>query len=1331
MKHKEETMLKKSFQRWASLGMVFALLVGLLPALPAAAETGNPVTITSPYTPTEDDLTKPDLLDAKIPRYTSSPIDVVATVSSDQISRLNEMYYEVYNETTKDTKVFTANKAQQTGPFDITFHDVALTEGKNRITIKVGVGSVVTSQPAYAYYVPVSNITDLKIDGEPLENNKILPTNPKQSLMITGLAPNANEVKAYVNTNQEPNYAVVRNGQFTFFAEDITLPPSRQTTSFDLTPGDNHLIIQARNNTNTYNSERDFIYDNGQPFAFQVNFQELDNSGAPVAGTTPLPLNQLTTYTPTLDASNGMVRLTANLKVDNADTVTNYTYGILHINGGSLNGGEDLRYDFGGTGSLTELPNWSSSRYKVYSYSKDFVLSDLYNQSVDFDFVDEDHGQKVTSSFKFTYEKKNAASIKSTVRVVGGAKIALSPSPTRNQITERPLKLEVTTSNTDSLNLYLGDSATQKENNIDYPIVKGATDAATGLTVFTVDLTKIPDGSTKLILVPVSSGNENLNGRRSYEINVSGVPYLIVNNLFTGMVVKSASDPMLTGPSLSGIYVSGRAVNLPEIEFANAKLYLNGVEVTKGTSASVAGATTFNGSISKDTSDALKDNYGTFKFAMDPTDYKLQEGKNTIKFVLFLKGQPVTETSYDIFLFSKEAPNFLNLKVTPDNQLGGSIKELKADTYITNEAYVRLSGQISSTTGMSITVRKQDAQGKPITTYDKIATINGGHQADIRSEDISVKEQTNTSSYYYIKNLISPPASGGVTTPGSFDTYLIKLKPNGDTIIELEIKNVTGVSTMRTITISRSPLPYMVRVPQTVKNAKGEDQANINGNFVDIELVAEGADSIVFGKDTVYRDGSDSTIDLFKYRAKGLKAGINTIKFTVNRGTTKQTGSFVVFNADTPIEGAQYLATMSSKFKVFDGDLELSFPKDTLLMRNKPGDVNPSLTAGRQILFGIADSVDGRVDKQKNPVSKDIPRNYTRLYDREVQQGTFLLNEQTGRFRPASKLYWVDAGTIKDRFTYMDDLAYLNEVQNGSGRLPYDTEEFYSRLVNDQVVPTQRGTLTLKFDPNIRNDAWKYVTVMHFYTMIDYKGNAIPQWENVGGVVNNSNNTIQVPFDSFGYYQVMYMHKSFDDVTAHPARDELDTLYSKGIMKKSNRNDAAFSPNIPITRGEFVTLLVKIFKLPMNYDGAGTFSDVYKEDPFSDGLYEYKNIETAARAGIVRGTTNGTFSPSMSITRQDAAVMIARANESKLGTDEKKVTESLIKLFFDAANIDPHARASVEAITKAKLIEGKENALQDGQKKATVSFDPQGSLTRAQAAIIAMRVMKQQGQVPK
>jgi hypothetical protein len=180
-----------------------------------------------------------------------------------------------------------------------------------------------------------------------------------------------------------------------------------------------------------------------------------------------------------------------------------------------------------------------------------------------------------------------------------------------------------------------------------------------------------------------------------------------------------------------------------------------------------------------------------------------------------------------------------------------------------------------------------------------------------------------------------------------------------------------------------------------------------------------------------------------------------------------------------------------------------------------------------------------------------------------------------------------------------------------------------------------------------------------------------------------------------------------------------------------NKTNTNFIPNEPITRGEFATLLVKVFDMPLQYTDTPSFSDVLRVNPLASGLYDYKYIETAAKAGIIRGQSGGRFMPDTSIDRQDAATMIARAADLKLDTNPSKVLAQIQKRFTDGAELDVYARPSILAVTAKKFIEGKENALQSDGKKPTYRFDPEATFTRAEAAEVIIRVMKDQGKLPK
>src|SRR5690606_32168010 len=151
-------------------------------------------------------------------------------------------------------------------------------------------------------------------------------------------------------------------------------------------------------------------------------------------------------------------------------------------------------------------------------------------------------------------------------------------------------------------------------------------------------------------------------------------------------------------------------------------------------------------------------------------------------------------------------------------------------------------------------------------------------------------------------------------------------------------------------------------------------------------------------------------------------------------------------------------------------------------------------------------------------------------------------------------------------------------------------------------------------------------------------------WQNIGGTVNTGKKTITASFDGFGYYAVMSLRYGFEDVTGHPyARNYLNTMFTKGIMQA--RSSGNFGVYEIITRGEFATMIVTILDLPLNYDTQNqllTFNDVPNYS-VNGALWDYRHIATAARAGIISGLAPRIFNPGGNLTREQAAVIIARA----------------------------------------------------------------------------------------
>ncbi|WP_419020509.1 S-layer homology domain-containing protein [Intestinimonas butyriciproducens] len=144
---------------------------------------------------------------------------------------------------------------------------------------------------------------------------------------------------------------------------------------------------------------------------------------------------------------------------------------------------------------------------------------------------------------------------------------------------------------------------------------------------------------------------------------------------------------------------------------------------------------------------------------------------------------------------------------------------------------------------------------------------------------------------------------------------------------------------------------------------------------------------------------------------------------------------------------------------------------------------------------------------------------------------------------------------------------------------------------------------------------------------------------------------------------------TFADISAHANQPAVEALASRGII--SGYNAESFGPNDTMTRAQFATIVVRALGLPLAK--TDNFTDV-KADAWYASF-----VGTAYTYGIVNGTSATNFNPDGTITRQEAAVMVARA--AKLcGMDTDLETYEILNVlaqFGDYVTIGEWARESM------------------------------------------------------
>lgn len=180
--------------------------------------------------------------------------------------------------------------------------------------------------------------------------------------------------------------------------------------------------------------------------------------------------------------------------------------------------------------------------------------------------------------------------------------------------------------------------------------------------------------------------------------------------------------------------------------------------------------------------------------------------------------------------------------------------------------------------------------------------------------------------------------------------------------------------------------------------------------------------------------------------------------------------------------------------------------------------------------------------------------------------------------------------------------------------------------------------------------------------------------------------------------------KNFPDILFSPAISAIGALASRGII--TGKSDDRFDPDGNMTRAEFAAIVVRA--LGLTPEESGQFSDV------PAGVWYAGYVGTAAAYGIVTGTGDGAFSPEGTITRQEAAVMVARA-AALCGMDtqmETAAVRNMLAQFPDYMSAAEWARQALAFCCRDGILD-----------QAELNIRPTDTVTRAEVAQMLFQLL--------
>lgn len=1252
---------------------------------------------------------------------------------------------------------------------------IQLFPGVNKITFKGLNGFTEVSSSIYIEYRNSPSLYDLKaiIDGQQFDiledrttviHSALSRYKPNYDIIITGKAPNADRVTVIVN-GRSYTYTVSSINGWTFAASPVNVKKGKNT-----------VTIRVHNGTQYVETTRDIAFYNGEVTFYDLT---LTNSGDSSTASLESAPNYSVNSGETVYVTGKVILPVKVTQQDvNGMIVTNYSPDDLDF--GSPKSKYQYRLDTLGWGDLTlTSPDPDPTDFTPATA---FVMAEFIQQigtvqpkgtvgaELQFDTLH-------TLEFRGVNAMKNApANIDTTGRFAFYLRDASMPyiqevnylpgySDATNEsqlpgmtgsplngatIPALPLGVELLIGNPPSgseavVNLIeVRNSQGTPSTDFDYERIEMSPPVYVTRTIDGVErqfqrvflrIDKLPASGTMTLKFQVASGST-----AEARIQLLYGPYVKYDLLYDGMEVpydttNSNGQDYLLNQVFS--YFRGELKNVsntgdirysnvpgPPAQLQTVYMYINNIEV-KLTQEDAGGPVT---RFMLDTNDASN---------LDKAfDAIFKGGENVVKFVFLTPNNSyVNETKFVIIptnlpeipakntdgVFPYSANRTEPMKNDPNFELRGTV-------YTTREAKMNIFGTFDFIDlGNTATMVESELLLLGVNAQNYILHIQTGDE--VYEWNLGQKFQSKNGEDVFNRNSSESPISVAYDYDKESFEFILKdqtVPPDGSPkVYTITVFNSgkNGPRATYRLEIDPTTIPYTILAPVPEKRT-------INQSFVEVLIYSEGAESVqIDGKEAKkvryidYSKSPEEELDAFYGLVTGLKANKPTnIKFVITSGSEKIQDTLTVTYTPENIPGAQVMETMKNKHTPFGNALTLSFERGTNLIRrdyNVPQEYKTQVYNGNNILFAIANPTDGVVDRHE---FESVPAGY----DLNVELGSVYFSASfPKRFVKVSPVFWIDAGQADDIAT-----SHYDPITSGYDPLPFSKikdesrEYYFQRNPERELIPSKRGTLTLGYDPSARQSAGVTITVFRFDPFTR-------QWENIGGTVDEKKNTITVPFDRFGYYVVGKLSAGYNDIIDHPyARNAVEAVFAKGVMNAIDPS-GAFGTDQYVTRGEFTRMIVRALELPLNYDGPKHFMDIGDTGGVvsPDALWDYRYIETAARAGIVKGTRPETFEPTNYISRQDAAVMLANALNLKQDTNYDNIRKQLQKAFKDEASISVYAKPAIAAIQKKGFITGAPVDANDLSKGYV--FEPTARLLRSDAAIIIARVMADQKKLPK
>jgi hypothetical protein len=206
------------------------------------------------------------------------------------------------------------------------------------------------------------------------------------------------------------------------------------------------------------------------------------------------------------------------------------------------------------------------------------------------------------------------------------------------------------------------------------------------------------------------------------------------------------------------------------------------------------------------------------------------------------------------------------------------------------------------------------------------------------------------------------------------------------------------------------------------------------------------------------------------------------------------------------------------------------------------------------------------------------------------------------------------------------------------------------------------------------------------------------------GRYHQETRTVEFETTHFSSFAIGYNPVVFADVQSLAwYKDAVDFISAREVTQGTGKG--MFDPDLNLTRGQFIVMLMKAYGMEPDANPAENFTDA--GDTWYTGY-----LAAAKRMNISAGTGNNLFKPDKEISRQEMFKLVYNTLKL-LGKLPAASSTADITAYADADLIAPWAREAMTVLLKAGVIKGDSSSLY-----------PEDTATRAEMAQLIFTLVK-------